>query len=157
MSQPTRVLLVDDHQMMRAGLRALLEEKLGVEVIAEASDGREGVRIAQQMRPDVVIMDINMPELNGIDATRQICAEGRGPKVIALTGYAPASFVTEMMRAGASGYVLKTGAFQELGTALAALQEGKTYISPEVAATLPPGEVPHDGATNAFTLLSSRE
>src|SRR3954471_24553215 len=136
MSQHVRVLLVDDHQMMRSGLRALLEEKLGVEVIAEASDGREGVRLAQQLSPDVVIMDINMPELNGIDATRQLRAEGRGPKVIALTGYAPASFVTEMLRAGASAYVLKTGAFQELGTALDTVQQGKVYVSPALAMTV---------------------
>jgi DNA-binding NarL/FixJ family response regulator len=158
MSQPVRVLLVDDHQMMRSGLRALLEEKLGVEVVAEASDGREGVRLAQQLSPDVVIMDINMPELNGIDATRQIRAEGHGPKVIALTGYAPASFVTEMLRAGASAYVLKTSAFEELGTALDSVRQGKVFVSAEIAPLIATADGQStDGQHNAFTQLSIRE
>jgi DNA-binding NarL/FixJ family response regulator len=118
MSSLIKILIADDHQMMRAGLRALLEQRPGVKVIAEAGDGRAAVQLAQQLSPDVVVMDINMPDLNGVEATRQICAHGKGPKVIALTGYAPSTFTVEMLNAGASAYVLKTAAATELSKAL---------------------------------------
>jgi DNA-binding NarL/FixJ family response regulator len=156
-SQPTTVLLADDHSMLRAGLKVLLESQAGAQVIGEASDGRTAVKLAAQLSPDIVVMDINMPDLNGIEATRQIRADGKGPKVIALTAFAPSHFTTEMLKAGASGYVLKTSAFQELGDALDAVRAGKIYLSPAVAseAMANPGGNGH--ASNVFSQLSGRE
>src|SRR5438874_5323699 len=113
MNPQITILIADDHQLMRAGLRALLEQRPEVKIVAEAGDGRAAVRLAQQLSPDVVVMDINMPDLNGVEATRQICADGKGPKVIALTGYAPSTFTVEMLNAGASAYLLKTSAAAE--------------------------------------------
>jgi DNA-binding NarL/FixJ family response regulator len=158
MNPLVKILIADDHQMMRAGLRALLERRPGVEVIAEAGDGRAAVQLARQLAPDVVVMDVNMPDLNGVEATRQICAEGKGPKVIALTGYAPSTFAVEMLNAGASAYVLKTDAADELTKALDAVCAGKIYLSPEVS-----GEVmnktshPANGHSSVFSKLSARE
>src|SRR3954468_14723925 len=102
MTKKMRVLLADDHEMMRSGLKALLQSQPGVEVVAEAENGRTAVRLAAELTPDVVIMDINMPDLNGIGATRQICAGGAGPKVIGLSGHSDRRFTREMLRAGAS-------------------------------------------------------
>lgn len=158
MNRLVKILIADDHQMMRAGLRALLEQQPGVKVIAEAGDGRTAVRLAQQLAPDVVVMDINMPDLNGVEATRQICAQGRGPKVIALTGYAPTTFAVEMLNAGASAYVLKTGAADELTKALEAVYAGKIYLSPEVSHEAM-NKTPHqaNGHDSVFAKLSARE
>ena len=158
MTQPTTVLLADDHPMMRAGLKVLLEGKSGARVIGEAGDGRTAVRLAAELSPDVVVMDINMPELNGIEATRQIRADGKGPKIIALTAYAPTHFTTEMLRAGASGYVLKSSAFDELGEAMDAVRAGRIYLSPAVSGEMmnvPQGDG-HSHAT-VFSQLSGRE
>jgi DNA-binding NarL/FixJ family response regulator len=157
-SQPTTVLLADDHSMLRAGLKVLLETQAGAQVIGEASDGRTAVKLAAQLSPDIVVMDINMPDLNGIEATRQIRANGKGPKVIALTAFAPSHFTTEMLKAGASGYVLKTSAFQELGDALDAVRAGKIYLSPAVAneAMTNDGSNGH-ASQNVFSRLSGRE
>ena len=153
-----RILIADDHQMMRAGLRALLEQRPGVKVVAEADDGRTAVQLAQQLSPDVVVMDINMPDLNGVEATRQICAEGKGPKVIALTGYAPSTFAVEMLNAGASAYLLKTGAVAELSKALDAVCAGKIYLSPEVSDEVM-NKTPREanGRRSVFSKLSARE
>lgn len=160
MENQLRVLLVDDHTVLRSGLRLMLE-KIGANVVAEAGDGRTAVRLSQELSPDVVVMDINMPDLNGIEATRQIRAEGRGPKVIALTAYSPGKFTTEMLKAGASAYILKTSAFQELGNALDAIRDGKIYLSPDVSeaamqssASTPPKT---NGHSSVFSQLSARE
>jgi DNA-binding NarL/FixJ family response regulator len=158
MSDSLKVLLADDHEMLRAGLRALLQQKADVEVVAEASDGRTAVRLASELNPDVVVMDINMPDLNGIEATRQIRSNGSGPKVIALTAYAPGRFTVEMLKAGASAYILKTSAFRELGNALDSIRAGKVYLSPAVS-----GAVVDDSARlgnnggSVFSTLSARE
>ena len=157
MTRNTTILLADDHAMMRAGLKLLLQSLPGVKVIGEAGDGRTAVRMAGELSPDVVVMDINMPDLNGIEATRQIRAQGKGPKVIALTAYSPSKFTTEMLKAGASAYVLKTSAFQEIGNALDAIQHGKVYLSPAVSEAVIQ-EAPSDGnGHSVFSKLSSRE
>jgi DNA-binding NarL/FixJ family response regulator len=158
MSSQIKVLIADDHQMMRAGLRALLEQRPDVKVIAEAGDGRAAVRLAREHSPDVVVMDINMPDLNGVEATRQICADGKGPKIIALTGYAPTRFTVEMLNAGASAYVLKTAAATELTMALDAVCAGKIYLSPEVSNEVMQKPSPDANAKRSvFHHLSSRE
>jgi DNA-binding NarL/FixJ family response regulator len=158
MNPSVKILIADDHQMMRAGLRALLEQRPDVKVVAEVGDGRAAVRLAQQLAPDVVVMDINMPDLNGVEATRQICAEGKGPKVIALTGYAPTTFAVEMLNAGASAYVLKTDAVAQLNKALDAVCAGKIYLSPNVSDEVM-NKTPHqaNGHDSVFAKLSARE
>lgn len=129
----TRVLIVDDHRMVRQLLRTLLEQQAGTRVVAEAENGREAVLKAKAERPDVVIMDVSMPEMNGIEATRRLTAECPEVKVIALSMSFEPRFVREMMEAGACGYVLKGAAFQDVVRALRASLSNQTYFSPEVA------------------------
>jgi DNA-binding NarL/FixJ family response regulator len=131
-----KIILADDHRIMREGLRALLEKQSGMEVIAEAEDGRSTVDLAHELKPDVVVIDISMPDLNGIDATRQIIGAAPHIKVIALSMHSDRKFVREMLSAGASGYLLKDSAFEELGTALAAVINNQTYLSPKIADTV---------------------
>ena len=105
-----RILLADDHQILREGLIALLERQPGLKVVGEAENGRSALRLAKELSPDVVIMDISMPDLNGIEATRQILTEVPGAKVIALSMHCDRHFVRGMLKAGASGYLLKHSA-----------------------------------------------
>jgi two-component system, NarL family, response regulator NreC len=154
-TMPTRILLADDHEMLRAGLRSLLEDEAGFEVIAEAEDGRTAVRLAAELSPDVVIMDIHMPDLNGVEATRQIKnGNGDGPKVIALSAHSDERFAREMLRAGASSYVLKHAAFEELAAALKAVIANQTYLSPSVAQVVMKDYVKNG---SAFSTLTARE
>lgn len=132
----TRIILADDHGIMREGLRALLEKQPGIEVIAEAENGRTTVELSRELKPDVVIIDISMPDLNGIEATRQIIAESPGVKVIALSMHSDRKFVREMLSAGASGYMLKDSAFEELDKAISTVNDNQTYLSPGVADTV---------------------
>jgi DNA-binding NarL/FixJ family response regulator len=153
-----RVLLADDHEMMRAGLRSILEKVDEVQVVAEASDGRVAVRLAGELKPNVVLMDITMPNLNGIEATRQIADDGAS-KVIALSIHCERAFVIEMLAAGASGYLLKNSACAELMTAIRAVHQGDTYLSPKVAGLVVQKCV-HDHAppqAKTFTQLTPRE
>ena len=128
-----RIVLADDHRIIREGLRALLEKKTDAEVIAEAEDGRTAVELSRKLKPDVVIMDITMPDLNGIEATRQIVNETSDIKVIALSMHSDKKFVIEMLSAGASGYMLKDSAFEELDKALHTVINDQTYMSPKIA------------------------
>jgi DNA-binding NarL/FixJ family response regulator len=128
-----RVLLVDDHALMRSGLRALMERESDVEVVAEAEDGRAAVRLAHEKSPDMVVMDVGMSGLNGIEATRQIVGAASGVRVIALSVHEDRRFVMGMLRAGASGYLLKGCGFEEVMRAVRAVREGQTYLSPRVA------------------------
>ncbi len=129
-----RILLADDHTIMQAGLRSLLEKEADMEVMAEAQDGRRAVELTDEFVPDVVIMDISMRDLNGIDATRQITARHPQVKVIALSMHRDEQFVAGMLAAGASGYLLKDCAAEELCYAVRAVVAGRTYLSPSVAA-----------------------
>ena len=132
----TRVLLADDQAMFREGLRSLVEKLPDTEVVGEAKDGREAVRLAKELSPDIVIMDISMPGLNGIEATRQVVAKASGARVIALSMHGRTNFVTEALRAGASGYLLKDHAFDELERAIEAVLNGQRYLCPRVTSVV---------------------
>lgn len=127
-----RVLLADDHKIMREGLRALLESHAGLEVVGEASDGREAIESAKKTMPDIVVMDVGMPGLNGIEATEQIIAGSRRTKVIGLSMHSDKRFVTGMLKASASAYVLKDCAFDELIQAIQHVTNNKMFLSPMV-------------------------
>jgi len=131
-----RLLLVDDHQMLREALRSLFSTAHDVEVVGEAEDGRGAVEMARELVPDVVAMDIGMHELNGIAATRQIRVQTPGTKVIMLSTHSDQRYVSQALAAGASGYVLKVSAFDELLTAVRAVAAGKSYLSPDVASVV---------------------
>jgi len=128
-----RVLLADDHQITRQGLRSLLEKKADIEVIAEAENGRKAVELAKQLSPDVVIMDITMPDLNGIEASRQIIRDNETTKIIALSIHSDTLFISEMLKSGADGYLLKDCAFEELEQAIRTVVGGKVYLSPSIS------------------------
>ena len=129
----TRIILADDHEIVRQGFRSLIAEQRDMEVVGEAADGRTAVQLAEELQPDVVIIDIGLPELNGIDATRKILASQPLLKVIALSVHQEGRYVTEMLKAGASGYLVKTCAFGELIQAIKAVLAGETYLSSKVA------------------------
>ena len=129
----TRILLADDHKITRQGLRSLLEKQQDMEVVAEAENGREAVRLAGEMAPDVIIMDVTMPDLNGIEATKQILSLSPDIKIIALSMHSDSTFVTEMLKSGAAGYLLKDCAFEELTRAIRTVIDDKTYLSPSIS------------------------
>ena len=129
----TRILLADDQRIMREGLRALLDGIPGMTVVAEADNGRSAVQLTQELRPDVVIMDVSMPDLNGIEATRQIVTARPETRVVALSIHSDRRFVLQMFRAGAAGYLLKDCAFEELTRAIRVVSDGQGYLSPGIA------------------------
>jgi len=133
---PIRLLLVDDHALFRAGLRSLLLEPPDVELVGEADTGREGVRLARDLRPDVVLMDISMPDLNGIEATRQIAREVPRARVVILSAHGQEPFVSQALESGAAGYLVKDAAFDEVLTAVRTVAGGRSYVSPAVAGTV---------------------
>lgn len=128
-----RILLADDHKITRQGLRSLLEKQPDIEVVAEAEEGRTAVRLARELVPNVVIMDVRMPDLNGMQATHQIVSEFPKVKIIALSMHSDSMFVVEMLRSGASGYVLKDCAFEELTRAIRTVMDNKIYLSPAIS------------------------
>jgi len=128
-----RILLADDHKITRQGLRSLLEKQADLQVVAEAEQGRAAVSLVKELVPDVVIMDVSMPDLNGVEATRQIVAECPRAKVIALSMHSDSLYVTEMLKSGAAGYLLKDCAFDELARAIRTVVAGKTYLSPSIS------------------------
>lgn len=128
-----KILLADDHKIVRDGLRTLIEKEPGMEVIAAAESGVDAVAMAKQFSPDVVIMDISMPDMNGIDATRLILKEAPSLKVIALSMYSDRLFVSGMLEAGASGYLLKDCAFEELVVAVRSVMADRIYLSPKIS------------------------
>jgi len=154
-----KILLADDHKIIRDGLRSLIDNKSGMEVVAEAENGRNAVRLTRKLKPDVIIMDISMPDLNGIEATRQIISESPGVRVIALSMHIDKRFVVEMFNAGVSGYLLKDCAFEELYGAIRAVVSNQTYLSPKIAGTVIKDYVHHVTTKHAppATHLSPRE
>jgi DNA-binding NarL/FixJ family response regulator len=131
-----RVLLADDHRLVRAGLRALLDATPGVDVVAEAADGDEAMRRLLELKPDVALLDIAMPKLSGLAVLHQIAATGLGTRVLLLSMYDNDEYVAEAIRAGASGYLVKDAAVEELGLALQALERGDIYLSPAISRKL---------------------
>jgi len=124
--------LADDHTVMREGLRVQIEQLPDMEVVAEADNGHKAVKLTRELKPDVVIMDISMKGLNGIEATRQIMSECSGVKVIALSMHPARRYVAQMLKAGASGYIFKETAFKEIAGAIRGVVAGETYLSPRI-------------------------
>jgi two-component system NarL family response regulator len=154
-----RVLLVDDHKMMRDGLRGLLEGEPDIEVVGDASDGRTALDLVRTLSPDVVVMDIGMPELNGVEATRSIHKDFESVKVVALSTHTDKRYVHHMLEAGACCYVLKIAAHDELLRAVRAASLGQTYLSPEIAGLVverATGDSP-GAETSAYSSLGARE
>jgi len=154
-----RVLIADDHTIMRAGLRSLLEKEDQIEVVAEAENGRRAVQLAVEHEPDVVVMDVSMPDLNGIEATSQVLESLPEAKVIALSMHTDKRFVMGMLRAGASGYLLKDCASQELASAIVSVASNKKYLSPDIAGVVIEDSLyglQQEGET-VSSLLSARE
>ncbi len=131
-----RILLADDHKITRDGLRVLLEQQKSMTVVGEAENGRQAIRLALELKPDVIVMDISMPELNGVEATRQILADLPETKIIALSMYSDKRYVVGMLKAGVSGYLLKNCAFDELITAISAVMKNQNYMSQKIADTV---------------------
>lgn len=131
-----RVLIVDDHAIVRQGLRALIESRTDMKVIGEASHGRDALKVARVQVPDVVVMDITMPELNGIEATRQLLKCLPDARVVGLSMHSERRLVVEMLRAGASAFVLKEYVFDELLNAIREVMSGRKYLSPKLIALI---------------------
>ena len=127
-----RVLIADDHTIVRDGLRSLLEKEPDLVVVAEAGSGSAALQLAREHHPDVVLMDISMPDMNGIDATRMIRAEQSDARILALSMETDRRFVVEVLKAGATGYLLKDCAFAELATAIRTVARDETYLPPKI-------------------------
>jgi DNA-binding NarL/FixJ family response regulator len=154
------VLLVDDHTVVRQGLRALLESETDLKVVGEAENGRQAVRLAKKILPDVIVMDVAMPVLNGIEATRQISKDIPTTKVLGLTSYGDDEYVSQLMQAGARGFLIKQTAADDLLKAIRQVKDGKTYFSPTIAKRMrdQKGELLTDGQHVGKTgELTSRE
>jgi len=154
-----RILLADDHKIIREGLRALLVNQRDIDVIGEAEDGRSTVKLSQELSPDVVIMDISMPDMNGIEAARQIISRDSRIKVIALSVHSDKRFVIEMLNAGASGYLLKDCAFEELANAIRTVMSNRSYLSPAITDVMIQDyrNLLSRETLSVFSLLSPRE
>jgi DNA-binding NarL/FixJ family response regulator len=154
-----RIVIADDHCILRQGLSRLLSSQPDFEVVAETGNGRAAVTLAESLRPDVVLMDVGLPELNGIEATRQIVTRSPGTRVLALSAYADHRLVTESLKAGASGYLLKEAAFEELTEAIQNVADHKVHLGRRVAPGLVDDYVRGLGehARSVFDLLSPRE
>jgi two-component system, NarL family, response regulator NreC len=155
-----RILLADDHGLVRKGLRLLVDSQEGLEVVGEASDGREAVRLAAELRPDIAILDIAMPNLNGIDAAAQIVKSCPAVRVVILSMHSDESYVVRALDAGARGYLLKDSAEDDLVQAIRTVAEGRPYFSPAISATLLEDYVRtlrQRGLTDSYDLLTDRE
>jgi DNA-binding NarL/FixJ family response regulator len=153
-----RVVIADDHEMMREGLKLLMERDKDVEVVGVAGDGNELLRVAKKVAPHVVVMDVAMADLNGIETTRRLRQSDPSIKVIGLSGHPNRSFVYEMLKAGASGYVLKNRAYEELARAVREVLKGNMYLSPDVTPGVVDAHLASFASENpAFATLTDRE
>jgi two-component system, NarL family, response regulator NreC len=155
-----RILLADDHTIVRQGLRKVLEERPEWEVVAEAGDGREAVRLAEQHRPDVAIVDVAMPLLNGIETTRQITKRVPNTRVLVLSMHADEAYVTQILQAGATGYLLKDSADVDLVKAVEEAASGRSFFSPAIARVMLDDyrrQLTDKGVSDRYEILSERE
>ena len=154
-----KIILADDHQIVRQGLRTLLAAEPDMKVVGEADNGRKTLGLAHELAPDVIIMDISMPDLNGIDATRQIMLKSPEVKIIALSMHSDSLFVMNMFKSGALGYLLKDCALEELVKAIRTVMRQKTYISPGLSDVLIKDLANHWGGApiSAYAVLTARE
>jgi two-component system response regulator NreC len=153
-----RIVIADDHEMLREGLKALMAKEQDIEVVGEAEDGKATLQVAKKTAPHIVVMDVAMADLNGIETTRKLKKASPSIKVIGLSGHPNRGYVAEMLKAGASGYVLKNRAYEDLVRAVREVYNGNMYLSPEVT----PGVVdtsvaPSGKASPAFAALTDRE
>ena len=154
-----RILLADDHVLVLAGIRALISEMEGTQIVAEATNGRDAVALARQHRPDLVVMDISMKELNGIEATAQIRAEVPGSRVLILSMHTTEDFVLRSLKAGASGYLVKDSAPLDLQMAIAAVMRDEIYLSPRISKHVIAGFLKGNSAQDSSSLdvLTARQ
>ena len=150
----TRIVLADDHKIIRDGLRSLLDQQSDIEVVSEAGDGRTAIERVRTLAPDVVVMDIGMPGLNGIEATRRIVAESPGVKVIGLSIHSDKRFVAGLLSAGASGYLPKDCAFEELAQAVRTVAANQVYLSPTITGMVVKDYVQHLSTTDSSDLIA---
>ena len=151
----TRILLADDHSVVRHGFRRILDAQEDMEVVGEVANGREAVEQATALQPDIIIMDVTMPELNGIEATRRIAESVPRARVLALPMHRDSVYVREILRAGARGYLLKDSSESDLVTAVRAVAQGEGYLSPSVSDAVLSDYRKH--VTNPIDMLTSRE
>jgi two-component system, NarL family, response regulator NreC len=154
-SNKKRILLADDHAVVRNGFRMILNAQVDLEVVGEAANGREAVDLAESLQPDIVVMDVTMPELNGIEATRRVCEIAPRARVLALSMHKDGVYVREILRAGAKGYLLKDSGEGDLLDAIRAVGRGDGFLSPSVADTVLNDYRKH--VTNPLDLLTTRE
>ena len=155
-----RILVADDHGIVRKGLRFLLERQPGMEVVGEASEGREAVRLCEELKPNVVIMDVAMPQLNGIDATAQIVKHNPGIGIVILSMHADESYLVRALSAGAKGYLLKDSAEADLVRAVQVVAQGRPFFSPQITQSLLEDYVKtlqQRGLQDSYELLTDRE
>lgn len=155
-----RILLADDHVVMRTGLRALLERQSNLEVVGESENGRDAINLVSSVQPDVVVMDVGMPVLNGIEATKTIVAEHPTVAVVILSMHADESYVMRALKAGARGYLLKDSAPADLLSAIQAVSQNKSFFSPKVSRILAEDYVrilKQKGGVDSYDLLTTRE
>lgn len=153
-----KIILIDDHQIVLDGLRSLLEKQTGMEVIAEATDGYMAIELVRKLSPDVAIIDVALPMLNGIETTRQILAENPGVKILALSMHSDIRFAVEMFKAGAVGYLPKDCAFNELTFAIKTVLANKIYLSPNMTEKVVKGFINNSKDTSSvFSVLTVKE
>lgn len=159
MNSKIRILIADDHTLLRNGICAILEDEPDMQIVGEASDGREAVRLATQLKPHVLLMDIAMPLLNGLEATRQIKREHPEINILVLTMYDHEEYFRQMLEVGASGYIIKRAAASELVSAIRAVYNGEAVLSPAITRLLLEDYLSHDTRTDKEdpNALSSRE
>jgi len=156
--RPARILIADDHELVRRGLSGLLADVPGWSVVAQAANGRQAVELAASHQPDIVILDLTMPELNGLDATRQVLAASARTRVLILTAHESEQLIREVLTAGAQGYVLKADAARSLVAAVEALLDGRTFFTSTVAQRVLEGYLRSGGGDpGAMPALSARE
>jgi two-component system, NarL family, response regulator NreC len=155
-----KILLADDHNVLRKGLRRILEEQSDLEVVGEASDGRQAVSLASSLKPDIVVMDIAMPLMNGLEATKQILQRSSTINVLILSMYSDENYVVQVLRAGARGYLLKDTAEEDLINAVRTVAKGQPFFSPKIAKLLlgdSMQRIRDEGVSDSYDLLTPRE